>query len=256
MLDLARGGSAFLAGFGLLTRPGLRGFVVVPLLINIVLFSLLIYVASDQFSTWVQRALDWLPEWLSFLDWLMWPLFALTIVVILFFSFTIVANLIAAPFNGLLSEVCERQLRAELGEPGQEIPFSWKELGLMVPRTLAREVTKLLYFAPRALLLLIISWIPLLNLAAPLLWALFGAWTMAIQYIDYAADNNRMTFKEMLLALKRRRLLCLGFGGCVSLLMLIPLINLLIMPAAVTGATRLWVSERLLNETQITPSHR
>ncbi|WP_426417057.1 sulfate transporter CysZ [Aestuariirhabdus sp. LZHN29] len=248
MLDLTKGASAFLAGFGLLTRPGLRVFVAIPLLINILLFTLLIYVASEQFSSWVQIALNWLPGWLSFLDWLMWPLFAFTIVVILFFSFTIVANLIAAPFNGLLAEVCERQLRIEFGEPGQEIPFSWKELGLLIPRTLGREVTKLLYFAPRALVLLIISWIPVINLAAPFLWALFGAWTMAIQYVDYPADNNQMRFNDMLQSLKRRRLLCLGFGGCVSLLMLIPVVNLLIMPAAVTGATRLWVTERLLLE--------
>ncbi|MCL6415941.1 sulfate transporter CysZ [Aestuariirhabdus sp. Z084] len=245
MLDLAKGANAFIAGFGLLTRPGLRIFVVVPLLINVILFSLLIYFASEQFSDWVQIALNWLPGWLSFLDWLMWPLFALTIIIVLFFSFTIVANLIAAPFNGLLSEVCERQLLNDLGEAGQDVPFSWKELGLLVPRTLAREITKLLYFAPRALLLFIISWIPVINLIAPLLWALFGAWTMAIQYVDYPADNNKMSFRDMLTALKQRRFMSLGFGGCVSLLMLIPIVNLLIMPAAVTGATKLWVDERL-----------
>lgn len=252
MVDLSKGASAFIEGFKLLARPGLRIFVVVPLLVNVVLFSALIYFAMDQFDDWVQIALNWLPNWLSFLNWIMWPLFAAMIIIILFFSFTIVANLIAAPFNGLLSEVCERQLYKDLGESQEEVPFGWKEISLLIPRTLAREVTKLIYIAPRALLLFLFSLIPGLNVIAPILWALFGAWIMAIQYIDYPADNNQMKFNTMLSALKHRRWMSIGFGGCVSLLMLVPIVNLLIMPAAVTGATRLWVFERMNREKEIT----
>jgi CysZ protein len=40
------------------------------------------------------------------------------------------------------------------------------------------------------------------------------------------------------------RLTALGFGGGVTLLMMIPLLNFAAMPAAVVGATRLWCAGR------------
>jgi CysZ protein len=42
--------------------------------------------------------------------------------------------------------------------------------------------------------------------------------------------------------MKRRRLTALGFGAGVMLLMLIPGINFVAMPAAVAGGTLLWVN--------------
>ena len=48
-------------------------------------------------------------------------------------------------------------------------------------------------------------------------------------------DNNRVSFKDMKLSLKQRRLTSIGFGGLVSVGMMIPLVNLLVMPAAVVG---------------------
>ena len=47
--------------------------------------------------------------------------------------------------------------------------------------------------------------------------------------------------------MKPKRLTALGFGGGVMLMMLIPGLNFLAMPAAVAGATALWV-DRLKQE--------
>ncbi len=56
-------------------------------------------------------------------------------------------------------------------------------------------------------------------------------------------DNNLITFKRMRGYLRRRSLASLGFGGVVSVLTLIPGINLVLMPAAVAGATAMWIKE-------------
>lgn len=74
---------------------------------------------------------------------------------------------------------------------------------------------------------------------------------MAIQYCDYPMDNNKVSFKDMKEALKQRRLTSLGFGGLVSIGMMIPLVNLLIMPAAVVGATIFWVEEYASDQGEI-----
>ncbi|MFO6030316.1 EI24 domain-containing protein, partial [Pseudomonas aeruginosa] len=84
-------------GLKLIMRPGLRLFVLIPLTLNLLVFALLIGFAMQQFSHWVDLLMPSLPDWLSFLQYIVWPLFVLLVLVIVFFTFTMVANIISAP---------------------------------------------------------------------------------------------------------------------------------------------------------------
>jgi CysZ protein len=227
-------------GLKLVLSPGLRLFVLLPLTINLILFVALVGFAVQQFGGWVDTFMPSLPDWLGFLEYLLWPLFVVLVLLMVFFSFTMLANIIAAPFNGFLAEKVEVVVRGEDPFPA----FSWGELLAMVPRTLGREARKLLYFLPRAIGLLILTFIPVVNLIAAPLWLLFGVWMMAIQYIDYPADNNKMSWPDMLAWLREKRWQSLGFGGITYAALLVPGLNILMMPAAVAGATLFWVRER------------
>lgn len=238
-------------GLSLVMRPGLRWFVLLPLLVNIIVFAAIIGVAIDQFDHWIDRLVPVLPDWLSFLQYFVWLLFVILLLIIVFFTFTLLATLIAAPFNGFLSEKVEVVLRGK-----DEFPaFSWKELMAMVPRTLGRELRKLAYFLPRALGLLILSLIPGVNLIAAPLWILLGVWMMAVQYIDYPADNHKLSWNGMLAWLRVKRMQSLSFGAVTYVALLIPLLNLLIMPAAVAAATVFWVREEGEKTLVTTPPH-
>jgi CysZ protein len=226
-------------GLHLVLSPGLRLFVLLPLSINLLLFAALIGLALRQFGLWVDYFMPSLPDWLAFLEYLLWPLFVALVLLIVFFTFTLLANIVAAPFNGFLAEKVEVVVRGQDPFPA----FSWAELAAMVPRTLGRELRKLGYFLPRAAALLVLSLIPGLNLIAAPLWLLFGVWMMAVQYIDYPADNNKLGWNEMLAWLRAKRWQSLGFGGITYLALLVPGLNLLMMPAAVAGATVFWVRE-------------
>ncbi len=228
------------AGLKLVLSPGLRLFVLLPLAINTLLFIGLIALAMQQFGSWIDTFMPSLPHQLSFLEYLLWPLIVLLALVIMFFTFTLVANIIAAPFNGFLAEKVEVVVRGQDDFP----PFSWAELVAMVPRTIGRELRKLAYLLPRAIPLLILTFIPGLNLIATPLWILFGVWMIAVQYIDYPADNNKLGWNEMLAWLREKRWQSLGFGGATYLALLVPGLNILMMPAAVAGATVFWVHER------------
>ena len=130
-----------LRGVRLLTRPGLRRFVVVPLLVNVLVFSGAIWAgvaAFEGFVTWMEARV---PSWLQWLDWLLWPLFVLTLLVLVFYSFGLVANLIAAPFNALLAEKVELHLT---GQPLSEGGGFAKAMRELVP-TLVDEVRKVMY---------------------------------------------------------------------------------------------------------------
>ncbi len=235
--NIFRGLGYLYQGLGLLFKPGIWPYVVVPLTINLILFSLIIAYAYQQFNFWIVSILDWLPGWLSFVDWLLWMTFGLFILFIVIFTFNLLANLIAAPFNGFLAEAVERYL---VGEPSRQKP---RTLAKEVLVSLVREVRKMGYYLPRALLLFLLGLIPFITPIAPLLWFLFGAWMMAIQYLDYPMDNNRISFGRMRLELQEQRLTPLGFGSGVLLVAMVPLLNLIIMPAAVAGATVCWVKE-------------
>ena len=227
-------------GLKLVLSPGLRLFVLLPLAVNLLLFTLLIGFAVREFSGWVDTFMPTLPSWLSFLQYILWPLFVVLVLLMVFFTFTLLANIIAAPFNGFLAEKVEVVVRGEDHFP----PFSLAELTAMVPRTLSREMRKLAYFLPRAIALLILSFIPVVNLIAAPLWLLFGVWMMAVQYIDYPADNNKMSWQDMLAWLREKRWQSLSFGGITYAALLVPGLNILMMPAAVAGATLFWVRER------------
>lgn len=234
-------GPQYLAeGLKLMLRPGLRLFVLLPLLVNLLVFGGLIVFAVQQFGDLLEQLMGSVPDWLSWLNWLLWPLFVVLLLFTVFFTFSLLANIIAAPFNGFLAEKVEVVLRGTDDFP----PFSLAELSAMVPRTIGRELRKLGYFLPRAVALLILTFVPVINLVAIPLWLLFGVWMMAIQYIDYPADNNKMSWQDMLAWLREKRWQSLGFGGSVYVALLIPFANILVMPAAVAGATLFWVRER------------
>ncbi|WP_397378127.1 sulfate transporter CysZ [Pseudomonas sp.] len=227
-------------GLKLILSPGLRLFVLLPLTINLILFSGLIVLSMQQFAGWVDTFMPSLPTWLSFLEYVLWPLFVVLVLLMVFFTFTLLANIIAAPFNGFLAEKVEVVVRGQDDFP----PFSGAELMAMVPRTLGREMRKLSYFLPRAIALLILSFIPVLNILAAPLWLVFGVWMMAVQYIDYPADNNKMSWDDMLAWLREKRWQSMSFGGITYLALLVPGLNIVMMPAAVAGATLFWVRER------------
>lgn len=106
--------------------PNLRLFVLLPLAVNLLLFGGLIYFAGHQFDLWLDALMPTLPDWLSFLSYILWPLFVALLVLMVFFTFTLVANIIAAPFNGFLAEKVEVVVRGQDNFPA----FSWGELVL------------------------------------------------------------------------------------------------------------------------------
>lgn len=223
----------------MLSHPRLRPFVLVPLTINVLIFGSLISWGLSNLIDWVNSWMAWLPEWLSFLEWILWPIIGLTVALVTGYLFTAVALLIASPFNALLAEKAEELIT---GQPVQGLEGLGAAL-MSVPRGIFRELAKLVYYLPMALMVLIISFIPAVNAIAPLLWLLLGAWMMSLQFVDYPMDNHQFSFKDVRIAVADRRLSSLGFGGMVAALASIPIVNFFVVPAAVVGATILYVEE-------------
>ncbi|MEE9444104.1 MAG: sulfate transporter CysZ [Cocleimonas sp.] len=226
-------------GFSLITQKGIRPFVVVPLLINIAVFSLGIWLAKSQFDNLMAKMLGWLPSWLGWLEYLLWPLFAVVIFIAVYYTFTIIANLLAAPFNSVLAERVEKKLN---GEPVPEFK-GYKALAGTISKSLSSETKKLFYMLKWLPILLIISVIPVVNFIAPFAWAAYGAWMLSLQYSDYAMGNHELFFKDEIDLLRKNRAVALGFGSALTIMMMIPVVNFFVMPVGVAGGTKLWVKK-------------
>ncbi len=230
--------SAFFSAVPLVLSKPLRLFILVPLLANFVLMGLLYIVAFSYFHSLLNSSMDYLPEWLSFLSWFFNFIFGVVISVLLFYSFSVGINIIAAPFMAFLAEKVEE---IKTGKTFEE-RLTTSVVMAIIGRTLQRELQKIVYFLPRFILLLLLSFIPLVNVVTPVLLLLFSTWMLALQYMDYAFDNNKITFHDMRMALRSKPLLCWTFGGIVMVGLTIPFFNLFVMPIAVVAATLLWVS--------------
>ncbi len=237
--DIARGASYLSRGLRLLSHRKLRPFVIVPLLVNTLIFAYLLWLGYGYVATFMGWMDSALPEWLDFLQWILWPLIVLSACLVAGYLFTSVALIIASPFLGLLAEKAEELIT---GKPVAG-PEGFGAALMMVPRGILRELYKLLYYLPMALLVLLLSFVPGVNAAAPVLWFLLGAWMMSIQFVDYPMDNHQYSFADVKTAVRSRRLSSMGFGGGVALCAGIPVVNFIVVPAAVVGATLLWCEE-------------
>ena len=214
-------------------QSGMRRYIFLPILVNLIVYVSMFSFVLNRFGGWLDHWMNMVPTWLDWLSWLIWPLFVISLLVVVFFTFTLVSSLIAAPFYGFLAAKVETQVTGRK-------PIDDRNLTKTAIDAIGREFVKLAYILPRAAGLFVLSWIPGLNLIAPLLWALFSAWIMAITYLDYPMDNNKVSFADMRQRLSKRWWQSLSFGGLVTLITWIPLANLFLIPGAVAGAVLLW----------------
>ena len=237
----------FVRGFAIVTRPGIRAYVVVPLTINVGLFAALIYLGASWLADFAQ---DLLPGWLDPLAWILVPAFVLATLTAGFYTFNLVASLVAAPFNGLLAEAVERHLT---GRSPRFAGRGWRTFLTEIGATLVAEVRKLAYVAVRSLPPLLLFLVPGVNVVAPIPWLLVGAWMLAVTYVDYPMANHGIAFDELRARLRERRLLGFGFGGAVMAALAVPVLNFLVIPCAVAGATAMWV-EQLEDDASASPA--
>src|SRR5690554_5697948 len=76
------GGSYVARGFELAFKKGVRRYVLIPLTINIALFSLAIYATFHYVTIWVADLMAWLPSYLYWLEVLLWPLIVIAVVLV------------------------------------------------------------------------------------------------------------------------------------------------------------------------------
>jgi CysZ protein len=221
------GATLLLRGFARLGQADVRMLVIAPVMINLVVFSVALWAAGHYFEVF----LEWiLPAWLGFLRWILWPLFGLIFVLLVFFSFTLLANILGAPFHALIAD--KLLARAGVLAPGRResiVRSTW--------RSVSAEIQRVLGFLLLALPLLVLFIIPGINVIAPLVWLGFTSWYIARDYFSYPLDTLGLSFSEQKARLRELGVLRMVFGATVQLALGFPILNILVPPAAVAAAS-------------------
>ena len=226
-----------------LTKPGIKSYGIIPLLINIFFFSIGIYFGFTYFGEYMDKFLDtsgmwsWVASIVEFIKPLLYVVFGLALLVLIFYTFSIVANIVAAPFNSLLAEATEKHLTGSALDDSSGFKQVMKEL---IP-TILMEIRKLIYMILWSIpFLFMLFFIPIIG---PIIWFLFTAWMMSLQYMDYPMGNHQLSFAQQRALQGKNRLFSMGFGGITMGASMVPFVNFIVMPTAVIAATLIWVEQ-------------
>jgi CysZ protein len=217
-----------LFGYRLLLRPGVRRFMLIPLFGN-----MLLYLGAFVLAFWgLDWALDrWLPAAADWLRWLLYPLLALVLTVLAFFTFTLLGNLLLAPFNGLLAEQVERSLTGTVTRPREET------LSQSMRRSLRLAAWRLGFILIRVGAVFLLGLIPVVGVIALPVGLLLGAWLLALEFSDSPLGNWGWTLSQQRELVRANRAGFIAFGLTAMGLSLVPVLNFALIPAAVAGMT-------------------
>ena len=234
-------------------HPKLLRYAIAPFVINVIVFSATLYFANTYFSHLVEEYLIYGESWWwKVLELMAQILVLLVMLMVSFFTFTAVGNLIAAPFNDILSEKTEQMIR---GTSSDE-PFSVRLMFSDAVRSMGDEVKKISLFLGAMGLLLLINFIPLVG---PLVFALCSIiltlYFLVIEYTGFVCSRKRIDFVQQRAFIRSQRAQALGFGVAVMLTLMLPLVQLLTIPLAVVAATDFCVANMDANLLQH-PEHK
>lgn len=227
-MGFAFGLRCFSKGAQLAFSPLSRKFIIVPASISLIIVVsglALAFTFISDFSAYMAS----LGVWPGMLDWLLEPLLYLFGVLLGTWLFGFIAVIVGAPFYSALN--------AQIHPITDNTPpRAWYT---QIAPTLLREYSKARYTLPRLTGLLLIGFVPIVNLLTPLLWLGYGGWLMAVQFCDFSFEHRDQPFAQTLKSLRACRSTCIGFGALTTLGMALPLINFIVAPIAVAGAALL-----------------
>ncbi len=195
--------------------------------------------ATDQIRTLIS-SWGWNPEhWIA---WILTMFSQLLILIVSALTFTFTSSIIASPFNDFLAERSEKFTPIAL-PPSHASGFKNQA------RLVIIDLFKTFASALAALVAILVSWVPVVNLITFLISFLL----VCFQYTSYPQTRRGIGLLEGSRFLWRHLYACAGFGAAISFLFMLPLVSVLALPIAVVGGTLLVA--RASGNAEIAPLH-
>jgi CysZ protein len=227
----------FRAGKFIKRHPALLKYIIVPFLINVVVFSGAVYWGLSFFNSIVVHYIPQGDAWYwVILSYFLWTVAILMTMVLVFFGFTVIGAIIASPFNDILSEKTEQLLTGLSSEE----PFVFKIFLRDAMQTVMDESKKIIIFVLLMLLLLPLNLLPGGSLPYSVLSILLTVFFLVVEYTGYVFSRKHQTFRDQRHFIFANKFIMLGFGTGVMGVLAVPFLQFFCIPLGVVGATQLW----------------
>lgn len=223
-------------------HPRLRRLAVRPFLVNALLFVVGVPVAVWLATSWAADLVTIGGGIGAALRFLLEIIVAVGVTIATAVLLILLGGVVASPFNARLSEEVERTLSADssVAVDRGTTRGTVRDLfrGLMM--TAGRFLIFLLLYPP----ILLTQFIPVVGvLLYPTLTFLYAAYLLAFDLSEEVLDRNFSSFRANVAVIATHKMLYLGFGSAMILLISIPVLNLLALPIGVTAATTIFLED-------------
>lgn len=224
---MIRGALALLSGLRLLLgRAELRAIlwrmVALLLVLMLVTFGATFWLVDYIAAMWIPAGDAWYWQVLSWLAGVLAFVLAMICGIV---SFVLLGSAASAPWLDDLASRTEALSGSTI--TGQQT--GWMQL---VGDSLANSIRPLFGLLAWGVAALVCFWLPPLATA---LWSYGGIRFLSFELIDTPASRRNWDFNTRKQKLHERRWFYFGFSATAMLLMLVPVLNLLVIPAAVVG---------------------
>lgn len=223
--------------------PGAKLWALAPVLAAILVYSLLLLLliwglgGTNWFTFdwhfwggWGERLAHWVNNFGNVIRWLVViPLYFF----IAYFTFSLGCELLASPFNDILSEKIEKHLTGRAPTAG-DWRLTAKALRLSLGSTFRILLRQLFWMTVTFPLV----FVPFFGAAV---WFLVNSFFTGVAYFDIAMARNFLTWPCKKAAIRENRLLLTGLGAALTLGLMLPMLGAaLTVPLGVAGATRFY----------------
>ncbi len=215
------------------TVPGIKVWIIIPFIIDLLLVSFLFSWGLPKTSIWSEKALTMMFDNASwFYRILYYPLKLITslgFIVFVLLGLYLIATIIAGPFYSIVVEKVHMHLGYKKTRPLKT--KEWIKLNI---RMLVISLLRAALFGLFAVVLFALSFVPVVSLVA----AFCAFLIMAFDVVDYSFEIAEMGLSERMDYFRNNIAAFSGMAAFIGMTMFVPGLILLIMPINVLGATQ------------------
>jgi CysZ protein len=234
--SLLEGFKASLGSFKIIGKnKSILFFYIIPFLLNIILLSVLMYLAFVNIAPWLKGYLTGDAWYIKLLSVLITPILLL----LLFFFTTIIygfiGNILCSPFLDILSQKTQKAISDRIDDE----PFSFKRFLGDIVRTIKNlfKMIGVIILASILPLFLLLILPPI----GPALYTLCCYFTtslvLGLQFLDYPLERKRYSFTEKFKITWKFRYSAIGLGLSFLIVSMVPILGFLGINMCVMGAT-------------------
>lgn len=228
--------SSFKTAHRFIKTHNLWRFIIIPGVINLILFVGLMWWVLGNADLWVDYLFSfeateddsWLFSFFLSVIGVIKFLFSWLIkILIVFIWLSIYKNItlfLNSPFIAYLVEVVDQKHK------GVDYPFNLQQFIKDTVRGIVIATRSLILEGLCVVALLIMALVPVVNLVQPILMWLVSAYFLGFSMLDYSLELKRLDAKSSINYIKKHKSLATGIGSVFQLMFLVPIIGWMFAP--------------------------